>query len=160
MATDTFLMIGGIEGESTDDRHKGEIEVLSWSWGVTQTSSPAAGGGVAAGRASFSDFSFTHHLDRASPSLMKACATGEHIPEATVTVRKAGEGQQDFLIIKMSEVMVTSVQPSGSGEADGLYEMVGLQLARVDLEYKAQKPDGSLAAGVHFTFDIKAHKLA
>jgi type VI secretion system secreted protein Hcp len=93
MATDTFAKIGDIKGESQDDKHKDEIELLSWSWGVNQTGTASHGSGAGAGKASFSDFNFTHYVDKASANLMKACATGEHIKEVTVTQRKAGKGQ-------------------------------------------------------------------
>ena len=118
MAVDIFAKIGTIKGESLDARHKDEIEVLSWAWGVSQSGSLAHGGGGGAGKASFQDFSFTHHVDKASPLLMKACATGEHIKEATVIVRRAGKGQQEYLVIKMTDVLVTSVSTSVSAEGD------------------------------------------
>ena len=159
MAADIFAKIGGIKGESLDAKHKDEVEVLSWSWGVTQSGSMAGGGGGGAGKATFNDFTFTHRLDKASPKLLRACATGEHIKEATITVRKAGKGQQEFLIIKMNDVIITSVYPSGSGEGTATTaESVALQFAKVDLEYKPQKADGSLDAGLHFKYDIKANK--
>jgi len=112
MASDIFAKIGDIKGESLDDKHKGEVEVLSWSWGVTQSGTMAHGGGGGEGKANFNDFNFTHHIDKASPVLMKACATGEHIKEATITVRKAGKGQQEFLIIKMTDIIITGVAPA------------------------------------------------
>ena len=117
MAADIFAKIGDIKGESLDSKHKDEIEVLSWSWGVSQSGTLSHGGGGGAGKATFHDFSFTHHVDKASPVLMKACATGQHLKEATITVRKAGKGQQEFLIIKMNDVIVTSVHPGGFAEA-------------------------------------------
>ena len=157
MAADIFAKIGDIKGESLDAKHKDEVEVLSWSWGVSQSGSITQGGG-GAGKASFNDFNFTHHVDKASPVLLKACATGGHIKEATITVRKAGKGQQEFLIIKMSDVIITSVNPSGSGDAAALAESVALRFAKVALEYKPQKADGSLDAGIFFKYDIKAQK--
>ena len=158
MASDIFAKIGDIKGESPDDKHKGEIELLSWSWGVTQSGTMAHGGGGGEGKANFNDFNFTHHIDKASPVLMKACATGEHIKEATITVRKAGKGQQEFLIIKMNDIIITGVAPSGAGDGAATAEHVALQFAKVDLEYKPQKADGSLDAGVHFKYDIKGNK--
>ena len=158
MASDIFAKIGDIKGESPDDKHKGEIELLSWSWGVTQSGTMAHGGGGGEGKANFNDFNFTHHIDKASPVLMKACATGEHIKEATITVRKAGKGQQEFLIIKMNDIIITGVAPSGAGDGAATAEHVALQFAKVDLEYKPQKPDGSLDAGLHFKYDIKGNK--
>jgi type VI secretion system secreted protein Hcp len=158
MASDIFAKIGDIKGESPDDKHKGEIELLSWSWGVTQSGTMAHGGGGGEGKANFNDFNFTHHIDKASPVLMKACATGEHIKEATITVRKAGKGQQEFLIIKMNDIIITGVAPSGAGDGAATAEHVALQFAKVDLEYKPQKADGSLDAGIHFKYDIKGNK--
>ena len=158
MASDIFAKIGDIKGESQDDKHKGEVEVLSWSWGVSQSGTMAFGGGGGEGKASFNDFNFTHFVDKASPVLMKVCATGEHIKEATITVRKAGKGQQEFLVIKMNDIIVTSVQPGGAGDGAATSETVALQCSKVDLEYKPQKADGSLDAGVHFKYDIKLNK--
>jgi type VI secretion system secreted protein Hcp len=158
MAADIFLKIGDIKGESTDDKHKDTIDVLAWSWGVNQSGSMHVGGGGGAGKASFHDLSFTHHVDKASPVLLKTCAVLEHIKEAQLTVRKAGKSPQEFLIIKMNDIIVTSVQPSGNGGDGGLVENVALQFAKVDVEYKPQKADGSLDAGIHFKYDIKANK--
>jgi type VI secretion system secreted protein Hcp len=160
MASDIFAKLGDIKGESVDDKHKGEIEVLSWSWGVTQSGTMGHGGGGGEGKANFNDFNFTHHIDKASPVLLKACATGEHIKEATITVRKAGKGQQEFLVIKMNDIIITGVAPSGAGDGAATAEHVALQFAKVDLEYKPQKADGSLDAGVHFKYDIKGQKEA
>ena len=158
MAADIFLKIGDINGESTDDKHKDTIDVLAWSWGVNQSGSMHVGGGGGAGKASFHDLNFTHHVDKASPVLLKTCAVLEHIKEAQLTVRKAGKSPQEFLIIKMNDIIVTSVQPSGNGGDGGLVENVALQFAKVDVEYKPQKADGSLDAGIHFKYDIKANK--
>jgi type VI secretion system secreted protein Hcp len=159
MAVSIFARIGTIKGESQDAKHKDEIEVLSWSWGLANSGTIAhGGGGGGAGKASFHDLSFTHHVDKASPLLMKACATGEHIKDATITVRKAGKGQQEYLVITMTDVIVTSVSTSVSAEGEATIEGVTLAFAKVDLEYKPQKPDGSPDAGLHFTYDIKANK--
>jgi type VI secretion system secreted protein Hcp len=156
MAVDVFLKLGDIKGESKDSAHAGEIDVLSWSWGVSQTGSMSAGGGGGAGKANFNDLSFMHSLDKSSPVLMKACATGEHIKDGVLVSRKAGKGQQEYLIVKMTDILVTSVQPSGSSEHP--MESVSMQFAKVDLEYKPQKQDGTLDAGLHFVYDIKANK--
>ena len=158
MAADVFLKLGDIKGESSDDKHKGEIDVLAWSWGVSNAASMATGGGGGLGKASFHDLTITHYIDKASPNLLKMCATGEHIKEATLTQRKQGKGQQEFLVIKLSDVMVSSVSPGGSEAGTAPLESVSLAFAKVALEYKAQKPDGSLDAGIHFKYDIKAQK--
>lgn len=158
MATSIFARIGTIKGESQDARHKDEIEVLSWAWGVSQSGTAGHGPGGGVGKASFHDFNFVHHLDKASPLLMKACATGQHISDATITVRKAGKGQQEYLIMKMTDILVTSVSTNVSAEGGPNIESVVLAFAKVDLEYKPQKPDGSLDVGLHFKYDLKAQK--
>ena len=157
MAADIFAKIGDIKGESLDDKHKDEIEVLSYSWGVTNTGSMASGSGGGEGKATFHDLSFTHVVDKATPVLMQACATGVHMKEATITHRKAGKGQQEFMIVKMNDVIITGVTHGGSGDG-GHSENVSLAFAKVNIEYKPQKPDGSLDAGVHFKYDIKGQK--
>jgi type VI secretion system secreted protein Hcp len=158
MASDIFAKIGDIKGESADDKHKDEIEVLSFSWGVTNSATiGGGGGGGGVGRATFHDLSFTHTIDKASPRLLQACATGTHLKEATITHRKAGKGQQEFLVIKMNDIIITGVS-LGDSSAGGTSENVTLAFAKVDLEYKPQRPDGSLDQGIHFKFDIKANK--
>jgi type VI secretion system secreted protein Hcp len=159
MASDIHLKIGDIKGESTDDKHKDEIDVESWSWGASNPGSVATGGGSGTGKVTFNDLSFLHRFDRASPSLWKACATGQRFRDATLSSAKPGKGAQDFLIIKMSDVMITSVSASESnGTGVVPMESVSMRFGRVDLEYKPQRADGSLDAGVFFKFDIKANK--
>src|SRR4029079_15494028 len=157
MASDIFAKLGDIKGESLDDKHKDEIELLSWSWGVTNAKAPLTGSGGGKGKATFHDLSFTHKIDKASPLLLKGCATGQHLKEATITRRKAGKGQPEFLVIKMNDVMVTSVGESDDGGSSQV-ETVTLAFAKVDVEYRPQKQDGSLDAGIHFKYDIKANK--
>src|SRR5438045_2916729 len=117
MASDIFAKIGDIKGESLDSKHKDEIEVLSYSWGVSNAGSMASGSGGGEGKASFHDLSFVHNVDKASPVLLQVCATGTHLKEATITHRKAGKGQQEFMIVKMNDVIVTSVTHGGSGDS-------------------------------------------
>jgi|SoimicmetaTmtLAA_FD_contig_41_2943207_length_971_multi_3_in_0_out_0_2 type VI secretion system secreted protein Hcp len=159
MASDMFIKIGDIKGESHDDKHKDEIDILSWSWGVAQTGTFASGGGGGAGKASFHDLSFQHHVDKSSPVLAQACATGTHIKEAQLTVRKAGKGQQEYYIIKMNDILVSSVQSSGSESTASLpMESVSLNFAKIHFDYKPQKLDGTLEAAVTFKYDLKANK--
>lgn len=157
--SDIHLKLGDIKSESTDDKHKDEIDVLSYSWGASNPGSMFQGSGGGVGKVSFSDLHFVHNVDKASPNIWKACATLEHIKEATLTSTKQGKGPQDFLIIKMSDVVITSVslnESTGAGIVPT--EAVSLQCAKVDMEYKPQKNDGSLDAGIHFVYDIKAGK--
>jgi type VI secretion system secreted protein Hcp len=159
MAADIFAKLGDIKGESLDSKHKDEIEVLSFSWGVTNSGSMAYGSGGGEGKATFHDMSFVHKVDKASPILMQACATGVHLKEATITHRKAGKEQHEYLIVKMNDVIITGVTHGGNG--DGSHqENVSLSFAKVAVEYKPQKPDGSLDAGIHFKYDLKAQKEA
>ena len=153
MASDIFAKLGDIKGESLDAKHKDEIEVLSYSWGVSNAGSMAHGSGGGEGRATFHDLSFVHAVDKASPVLMQACATGVHIKEGTIIHRKAGKGQQEYLVVKMNDIIVTGVTHGGG--SDGHSENVSLAFAKVSLEYKPQKPDGSLDAGVFFKYDLK-----
>ena len=158
MATDIFAKLGDIKGESLDSKHKDEIEVLSFSWGVANLT-PVPSSGAAAGKASFHDLSFVHNIDKASPVLMQACATGTHLKEATITHRKAGKGQQEYLIIKMNDVIITSVSHNGARSDAGYSENVTLAFSQFDLQYAPQKADGSLDAALHFKYDIKANKI-
>jgi type VI secretion system secreted protein Hcp len=155
MAADIFAKIGDIKGESLDDKHKDEIEVLSFSWGVTNSGAMTPGG---AGKATFHDLSFVHPIDKSSPVLMQACATGVHLKEATITQQKAGRGQQEYLVVKMNDIIITSVT-HGSTSGQPATETVSLAFAKVDLEYKPQKADGSLDAAVNFKFDVTSHKI-
>ena len=157
MAADIFAKIGDIKGESLGAKHKDEIEVLSFSWGVTNSAANAAGG-VGAGKAVFQDLSIVHHVDKSSPQLMTACASGVHLKDATITCRKAGKGQQEYFVVKMNDVIVTAVQQN---TADGQLgsETINLAFANIDIEYVPQKADGSLDAGVFFKYDLIAHKI-
>ena len=155
---DIHLKLGDIKGESTDDKHKDEIDVESWSWGA---SNPAltVGTGSGSGKVSFSDLNFVHKIDKASPNLWKACASGEHIKEATLTSAKQGKGPQDFMIVKLSDVMITSVSLAGSANGGSVpMEQISMNYAKVEMEYKPQKPDGSLDAGIQFKYDVRANK--
>ena len=154
---DYFLKIDGIPGESTDSKHKDEIVLTSFAMGVSNAGSVSSGGGGGEGKASFHDFNFTHQFDKASPLLMLACATGRHIPRATMTARKAARGGFEFLFIKMNDVLVTSVQTQATGN-DLPAESVSLAFAKIEVDYKPQKTNGSLGANISFLWDLKANR--
>ena len=158
MAVDVFLKLGDIKGESKDSKHAGEIEVLSWSWGVSQTGSMGHGGGGGAGKANFSDLSVMHQFDKASPNLMKACATGEHIKEATLIARKAGKEQQEYMKITLSDVLVSSYQDGGGSGGVVPTDQFSLNYGKIEFEYLPQKPDGTLGAAVKGGYDVAANK--
>ena len=159
-ASTIHLKLDGIDGESNSTQHKDEIDVESWSWGVSHAGAPAAGGGAAAGKPVFSDLTFTHRADRASPPLWKACASGKHIKNGTLSVAHAGAGTQDYLVIKLREVRVTSVTLADvESDAQPPVESVTLSFTKVEYAYRPQKPNGSLGPAVEFKFDIVANKM-
>ena len=158
-AVDYFIKFDGIKGESADVKHKDEIDVESWSWGETHAGAASSGGGGGAGKVSMQDFHFVMRLNRASPGLMKACATGQHIKTATLSGRKAGKGQLDYLTFKFQDVLVSSIQTGGSEDADVLpTDQVSFNFAKLEVEYKPEKADGSLGSAVQFRYDLKASK--
>jgi len=158
-AVDFFLKIDGIDGESADDKHKGEIDIYSWSWGEQQTGAHGAGGGGGAGKVDVQDFHFTMHVNKSSPKLALACASGEHIKKAVLTCRKAGKDQQEFLKITLSDLLVSSFQTGGSGGSDIIpVDQISLNFAKYEIEYKEQKADGTLGGSIKAGWDIKANK--
>ena len=156
MPVDIFAKLGNIAGESTDSKHKDEIEVLSFSWGVSNTAQFGPGTGVGAGKATFRDLSIVHRIDKASPLLLKACATGQHLPQATITQRKAGAAQQEYLIIKMNDVVITSVALD-SAPSDSV-ESVSMTFGKIHFEYKPFKTNGTLGGGLSFKYDLQGQK--
>jgi type VI secretion system secreted protein Hcp len=158
MAVDYFLKLKGIEGESQDEKHKGDIDILSWSWGETQSGNVAAGGGAGAGKVAMSSFNFIMKVNKASPKLLRACALGEHIGEATLVCRKAGKGQQEFLTIKLTDCLVSSFQTGGASGSDFETDSISMNFAKINYEYKAQKADGTLDGAIKAGYDLKANK--
>ena len=158
-AVDYFLKIHGVEGESTDHKHKGQIDVESWSWGETQTGTHHAGGGGGAGKVSMQDFHFVMKMSKATPRLMLACASGEHLQDALLICRKAGGNQEEFLHIKMTDVLVSSYQTGGSGHSDIVpTDQISLNFAKIEVDYKPQSDKGTLLGSVKSGWDVKANK--
>jgi type VI secretion system secreted protein Hcp len=155
---DCFLKIEGIEGESLDDKHAGEIEVLSWSWGASQPGSMAYGSGGGAGKVNMQDFSFSMRCSQASPKVMLACANGTHIKSAVLTCRKAGGEQEEYLTFTLSDCLISSFQTGGSGGGDVPIESVSINFAKVEMQYKPQGSDGSLGSLVKTGWDLKTNK--
>lgn len=159
-AVDYFLKIDGIEGESTDDQHRNQIEILSFSWGENQPgiSRQAQGvGGGGSGKASFQDIHFKASANKATPKLMLAAATGQHIKSAKLFVRKAGERQQDFYEIELQDVIVSSYQAGGQGGSVPT-DSFSLNFTKIQFEYSPQSPDGTLGSPIKAGYDIKANK--
>jgi type VI secretion system secreted protein Hcp len=162
-AVDYFLKIDGIEGESQDAKHKGEIQLESFNWGLHNTVSAGGAGGRGAGRASFEDFHFVAPSSKASPKMMFACASGQHIKTATLTCRKAGNAEtagQDFLMIKLETVLISSYNEAGSQQTDnGIpQDSVALNFTKITFTYRPQNADGALGAAVTESWDLKTNK--
>ncbi len=165
MAVSYFLKIDGIDGESADTKHRGEIDIESFSWGETNSGNAAHGGGGGAGKVAPQDFHFVMHFNKASLKLFLACASGEHIKQAVLTVRKAGEAQVDFLKWTLSDCIVISYETGGNkvavnestkspeepspevtavrnmDEAFPADEFI-LDFAKLEVSYFLQNPDG------------------
>ena len=155
MAVDMFIKIGDIVGESDDKTHKAKIDVLAWSWGMSNSGTTHTGAGGGAGKANVQDLSFTKYIDSATNALMLACCKGTHYDDATLIVRKAGGTPVEYVVITMNEVLVTSVSTGGSGGEDRLTENVTLNFAKVKLEYQPQDAKGAKLGGVKpFEFSI------
>jgi type VI secretion system secreted protein Hcp len=154
MAVDMFIKIDKIKGESKDKSHKGETDVLAWSWGMSQSGSFHTGGGGGAGKVNVNDISFTKWIDMGSTDLMLACCKGTHIPKAVLVVRKAGDTPLEYLTITMEKVMVTSVSTGGSGGEDKLTENITLNFEKVAVKYVEQTEKGGEGAKPEIKWNI------
>jgi type VI secretion system secreted protein Hcp len=154
MAVDMFIKLDGIKGESIDSVHKGEVDILAWSWGASQSSSFHVGGGGGAGKVNIQDLSLTKYVDRSSPTLFNFCCKGAHIKTADITVRKAGGKTLEYIKISLIDVIVSSWTTGGSGGEDKLTENISLSFAKVKFTYTPQKEDGTSDAAVPVTWNI------
>jgi type VI secretion system secreted protein Hcp len=154
MAVDMFLKCDDLKGESVDATHKDGIDVLAWSWGMSQSGTTHAGPGAGAGKVNVQDISITKYVDSASSFIQLFCANGKHIGEATLIVRKAGENPLEYIKITMSDIIVTSVSTGGSGGEDRLTENVSLNFATVKFEYTPQLDTGAGGVVKDYTWKI------
>lgn len=157
MAMDMFMKITGVKGESRDHKHKETIDVLAWSWGLSNSGSAHVGGGAGAGKVNVQDLSFTKYIDSSSTPLMLAACNGKHFAEALLTVRKAGEKPVEYVKIKMTDVLITSVSTGGSGGEDRLTENVSLNFAKVSVDYVPQDAKGGAGTAIPMSWDIAAN---
>jgi type VI secretion system secreted protein Hcp len=154
-----YLKMGDLKGESQVKGFEDQIQVLAWSWGMSQSGTTHMGTGGGAGKVNVQDVSFTHYLDSSSPNLMKACCTGQHFDDATLTMRKAGGTPLDYLVIKLTEIIVTSVSTGGSGGEDLLTENVSLNFAQFQVDYQPQDAKGAKKGGaISFKYDISKNE--
>jgi type VI secretion system secreted protein Hcp len=161
VAVDYFLKIDGIPGESTDSKHKDEIDVLAWSWGEANPvqHGGGGGGGGGAGKVQMQDFNFTASVSKASPQLMLACASGKNLKSAVLSGRRSGKGQQEFLTFSLSDVLVSSYQTSGAEGGDVVpMDSVSLNFSKIQIEYKLQKATGAGGGSIKAGWDVKQNK--
>jgi len=154
MAVDMFIKIDTVDGESRDKAHAKDIDVLAWSWGISNSGSAHVGGGAGAGKCNIQDISFTKWVDASTPKLALACCDGKHFKDATLVVRKAGEKPVEYLKIKIEEVLITSISTGGSGGEDRLTENVTLNFAKVSLDYVPQDAKGAAGTAIPMTWSI------
>lgn len=151
-----FLKIDGIEGESADSTHKGEMQIESFSWGATNSGSSSLGGGAGSGKVQMQDFHFVINFGKHSPKVMEACATGQHIAKATLTCRKAGGDKMEFLKVTFSDILISSYQTGASAQGSELpMDQCSFNYTKIEKEYKEQKADGSLGGTVKAGYDLK-----
>jgi type VI secretion system secreted protein Hcp len=157
MAVDMFIKIGGIDGEAQDKAHTGQIDVLAWSWGLSQSGDVHTGGGGGSGKVSVQNLSITKYVDWSSVALIDNCCNGTHIKNATLYVRKAGGKPLEYIVIEIKEIIVASISTGGSGSEDRLTEHVTFNFAEFDFLYKEQATDGTEKRKKNFGFNIPAN---
>ena len=158
MAIDMFLKIEGIEGESADDKHKGEIEIQSFSWGLSK---PPPGGptGSTSGKVSVQDFHFVTTTGIQSPPLLVATATGKQFPSAVLTVRRSGTEQLEYLRFNLETVVVSSYQTGGADAGDSVpTDQFSLNFTKIKMAVARQAADGTVRGYVEGGFDVLASK--
>ncbi len=159
MASDYLLEIEGIKGDSADSKHKGTIEVQSFSWGASNMGSSGSGGGGGAGKVSIQDFHFTAPVSSASPNLFLRCADGKHIKKAVLFARKQGGEQHDYYKVTLEDLIVSSYQTGGhDGSGSIPTDQVSINAVRWKLEFAPQKPDGTVGTFVSGGWDISQNK--
>jgi len=162
---DFFLKLTDIDGESEDAKHKKEIQLISWSWGESNTGAHStAGSGGGAGKVNMHDFNFVMHTNKASPKLLLACASGDHIKEGVLTCRKSGgntKGPQEYLKVTMGDVFVSGFQTGGVSDDTAIpVDQISLNFSKIKWEYAVQKEDGSLAPPITALWNLKLNKKA
>jgi type VI secretion system secreted protein Hcp len=155
MAYDAFLKLDGVQGESQKSKHEGEIEIQSFSWGVSNPTNVGHGGGMAAGKSTHADFSIVKVTDKSSPTLFLNCCLGKHFNKMTLAVQKSTGNNTGEVYLQMDfkNVFVTSLAWSGSGGAgatasDTPHETVSFSYEEVKLSYKPQGADGKLGSQI------------
>jgi len=160
MAIDAFIKIDDLVGDSADDKHAKEIEVLSWSWGMSQLGSTHSGHGGGSGKVSVQDLSFVKRIDASTPNLIQMCCSGKHFSTGLLTVRKAGgKTPVEYLKIKLEDMIVSNYSTGGSGEGgEIIHENVTLNFARFTVTYTPQDKAGAAMGAINAQYDIQKNK--
>ena len=158
MAVDYFLKLDGIEGESQDEKHKNEIQIMSWSWGASQVSSVSGTGGSGAGKADLSDFSIMTNFDKATPKFFKSICAGAHIKTGMMFAIKSGSDGKPYLKVDFKELFVSSLQISASSEIPTV--SLSFTYNEIKIDYSVQNEQGNLTSTGPVTFNLKENKLA
>jgi type VI secretion system secreted protein Hcp len=156
MAVDYFLKLDGIDGESVDDKFKGQIQLLSWSWGGANVSSVSGTGGSGAGKVDLSDFSTMTFFDKSTPKLFKSLCAGTHIKTGTMSAVKAGGDGKPYLKADFQELFVTSLQISASSEIPSV--SISFTYNQIKIDYSTQNEQGNLTSTGAVGWDLKTNK--
>ena len=160
MAVDAFLKLGDLKGESIVDKMEDQIQIDSWSWSMSQAGTTHSGTGGGAGKVDVSDMTFTKRMDTSTPNLVLGVCTGKHYESATLTCRKAGTEPLDYLIIEMTDVIITNYSTSGNAGQDVIYDNFNLNFAKYKMSYQPQDNKGAKAGGaIDAEFDIAKNKV-
>ena len=160
MASSVFFKLDGIEGDALEGEHKGEIEILSWNWGLSQSGTQEVAGRRTSGTVSGQEMAISKYMDKSSPVLVKHCCNGQGIKEAILTVQTSGGDNEkvNALVIKMEDVMISSYQPGGSGQTGGEIPMesVSMTCKKFTYKYTGQKSDSHADAESEQGWDFDA----
>jgi type VI secretion system secreted protein Hcp len=159
MGIEMFLKIDGIQGESTDDRHRDEIGIVSYSWGESHPIAAGNAVGIGAGRVTMQDFHFAMRVNKASPKLFQACASGARIRNAILTMRRSGDNPIDFVKWTFTDVTIATFQTAATVPPGELpLDQVSLRFAKIETEYTPMKPDGTSGAPIKAGWDVTANR--
>jgi type VI secretion system secreted protein Hcp len=158
MAVDAFLKLGDLKGESPVKGFEGYIQLLSWSWGMSQSGTAHDGSGAGAGKVSVQDISISKYIDTSTPLLIKAVSLGDHFDTGKLVFRKAGGAATvEYITIDLTEIMISSISTGGSGGEDRFTENISLNFAKYEFVYQAQDKNGAKLGGpIKFKYDIAA----
>ena len=161
MAVDIFLKLSNnIKGESQDDTHRDEIDVLAWNWGLTQSGTTHIGKGGGGGKVNVQDITLTKYVDLASNDLIKRCTNGEHLEHGELIVRKSGgTAPVEYFRIKMENIMITSYSTGGQKDGlDRIQESLTLNFRKFEVLYTLQEDSGASGAETLAGWDIAENK--